>query len=123
MKINNIHNIFSENTNGSRYNVRKWLHIKKIKNRKYLAETVSDNDYTKDLGLLVNLPEHIKSLLHKLAQAPRAISLYVNSNRIEFISFNQHGAILLSGKSLKFVKQFIYLGSNISPTKRILTYE
>ena len=43
--------------------------------------------------------------------------LFMNSDKTEFMRFNQGGEIsLLSGKCLKLVDQFIYLGSNISST-------
>ena len=71
-----------------------------------------------DLALLSNTPAQIQPLLRSLEQAARGIDLYVNSERIEFVSFNQDGAISsLNGKFLKLVDQFIYLGSDISSTE------
>ena len=56
--------------------------------------------------------------LYSLKQATRNISLYVYSDKTEFMCFKQDGGISsLNDKPLKLVDQFIDLGSNISPTK------
>ena len=53
-----------------------------------------------------------------LMQATKGIDLFVNLDKIEFMYFNQNGSISsFNGKPLKFVYQFIYLGSNISSTE------
>ena len=68
--------------------------------------------------LLVNTPDQDESLLHKLELAARGIGLYVNSDKTEFMSFNQDGVSLsINGEPLKFVNQFTYLSSNISSTE------
>ena len=41
----------------------------------------------------------------------------MNSDKTEFMCFNQDGAISLNDKSLKLVDEFIYLSSNISSTE------
>ena len=44
--------------------------------------------------------------------------LYMNSDKTEFMCFNQDSVIsLLDGKPLKLVDEFTYLGSNISSTE------
>ena len=59
-------------------------------------------DYVDDLGLLANIPAKAESLLHSLEQAAEGISLYMNYKKIEFMCFNQDGAIsTLNGKTLK----------------------
>ena len=46
------------------------------------------------------------------------ISLFVNTNKIEFMCFKQEGAIsTLSSKTLKLVDKFTYHNSNISSIK------
>ena len=48
----------------------------------------------------------------------RGISLSVNSDKKEFMCFNQEHAIsLMDGKPLELVHQFTYIGSNISSTE------
>ena len=62
-----------------------------------------------------NTPVQAESLLHRLEQALGSINLYINANKRESMCLKQKGAIsTLSGKPLKFVAQFTYLGSNIS---------
>ena len=56
-------------------------------------------------------------MLHSLEQTARGTGLYVNSNKTEFISFNQHAVIWLNGKFLKLGEHFIYLSSNITSTE------
>ena len=51
----------------------------------YPSENIIDADYTDDLVLLANR----KSLLHSLEHAARGIGLYVNSDKTEFMCFNQ----------------------------------
>ena len=68
-------------------------------------------------ALLTNTPAQAKSLLHRLEQAAGGIGFYVNANKTEFMCFKHKVISALSGKSLKFVDQFTYLGSNISFTK------
>ena len=75
-----------------------------------MHEYISDADHTDDHALLVNTPTQAESLLHSLKQAAMSNILYVKC-------FNQDGAISLNGKHLKFIEQFIYLGSNISSTE------
>ena len=75
---------------------------KMTRNRWYPAETITDADYTDDLVLLASTSAIAKSLLHSLEQAAREISLYVNSDKIQFICYKQEGAIsTLNGKPLK----------------------
>ena len=80
-------------------------------------EIITDADNVDDVALLVNTPAQAESLLHSLEQTARGIGHFVNSNKTEFMCFNQDGAMSsLNGKPLKFV-QFIYLSRNISSTE------
>ena len=93
--------------------------IKKARSKWYLTETITDADYADDLALLVNTSTQAESLLHSPEQAVRGISLCMNSDKTEFMCFNQNGAISsLNDKPQKLVDQFIYLSSNISSTQR-----
>ena len=56
-------------------------------------------------------------LLHSLKQAPRGIGLYINLDKIEFMHFEQDGAISILDNPL-IVDYFPYLGSNIASTER-----
>ena len=62
---------------------------KQIQRGKWIsAETVIDADNSDDLVLLANTPAQSRSLLHSLEQAARDVSLYVNSDKTEFILIN-----------------------------------
>ena len=51
-----------------------------------------DEDYADDLEHRENVHAQAKSLMHSLKQAGRLIGLYVNSDKTEFMYFNQDGA-------------------------------
>ena len=69
-----------------------------------------------DLTLLENTPIQAEFWLQ---QAVRAIDLFMNSDKTEFMPFNQdHSISSLNAKPQILVDQFIYLGSNISSTER-----
>ena len=68
--------------------------------------------------LLANTPAQTEFLLHSLEQTASGISLYMNSNKTEFICFNKDSVVFsLNSKPLNIVDQFIYLSSNISSTE------
>ena len=71
-----------------------------------------------DLVLLTNTLAQAESLLNCLDQAAGRIGLYVNVNKTEFMSFKREGSIsAFSGKPLKLVDKFSYLGNNVSFTE------
>ena len=87
--------------------------LKKVRSRRYPAETIMDTD---GLALLKNRPIQVESLLLCLVQAARGIGHYISS---ELIGFKQNGATsTLNGEPLRLVDQFTYHGSNISSTER-----
>ena len=100
--------------NVNRSNERKWSHTKKDK-----EQTIFHRNYHRyRLVLLANTPAHAKYLLHSLEQAARFISLYMNSDKVEFMSFKQDGAIsTFSEKPVKFIDYFTYISRNISSTE------
>ena len=66
--------------------------------------TVAEN--SDDQALLANTPAQAESLLHILGQAARDIGLYMNSDKIDFMCFNQDGPISsLNFKPVKLVDQ------------------
>ena len=97
----------------------KDLTLKKARNRQYSAEVTSDTDYAADLVLPANTSVQVKCLLHSLEQAARGIGLCVNSDKTQFMYFNQDNKprkkISHSPTCLSFVSW--YLGSNISSTE------
>ena len=79
---------------------------------------MSDTGYADDRALLANTLSQVKSLLHNLEQTAERISLYFNTNKTEFMFFEQKGDIFtLCGKPLKLVDHFPYVVRNISSTE------
>ena len=59
-------------------------------------EAIINTDYVDDLVLLANTSVQAISLLHSLEQAACGIDLYVNSDKTDFMCFNQVDAIYLN---------------------------
>ena len=73
-----------------------------------------DADYADDIVLLANTP----TLLHSLEQAAAGIGLHVNTDKTEYMCFNQRGDIsTLNDSSLKLVDKSTFLGSGVSSTE------
>ena len=90
-----------------------------MKENGFLAQTITDADYTDDIALLENAPAQAKTLLHSVEWAAAGIGLHVNAHKMEYMCFNQRGDIsTLNGRSLKLVDKFTYLGSSVSSTKK-----
>ena len=59
-----------------------------------------------------------ESLLRSLEKAAKGVGLYVNADETEYMCYGQDGNITSSsGKVLKMVDKFTYLGSNIASTE------
>ena len=104
-----IGNINTSNKKGS-FTIKK-----QARHRQYPMKTIINADYLDNLMPLANIPAQAESLQHRLEQAASGIGHYVNSNKKEFICFNEDGAI--SSLNDKLVDQFIYFGSKISSTE------
>ena len=99
-----------------RFNERKRLCTKE-RSRRYPAQTITDTDYTDDIVLLPNTPPG-RILLHSLGQAAGGIGLHVNTDKREYLCFNQRVDIsTLNVGFLKLVNKFTCLGSSISSTE------
>ena len=80
---------------------------------------MTDADYADIFARLKNTPAQAESQLHSLEHAAGGIGFYFNANKAEFMCSKQVGAnSTLSGKLIKLVDQFTYLGSNILSTER-----
>ena len=97
--------------------------LTKERSRRYPAHTITDADYTDDKytsntltnTLLANTPAQAETLLHSLERATAGIGLHVNTDKTEYMCFNQRGDIFtLNGSSFKLVDKFTYLGSSVS---------
>ena len=57
--------------------------------RRYLAETITNEDYVDDIVILTNTPIQTESLVHILEQAAGGIGLYVKADKTEYMCFNK----------------------------------
>ena len=77
-----------------------------------------DVDYADDIAFLANKPAQAETLLHSLEWAATDIGLHINTDKTEYMCFNQRGYIfILNGSSLKLVDKFTYLESSVSSTE------
>ena len=67
--------------------------LAKAKRRIYPTRTITDTDYADEITLLANTPTQAQLLLHSLERATGGIGLHVNTNKAEFMCFNQRGDI------------------------------
>ena len=98
--------LFSYHSNISSSNERNDSTLKKkgAKSKGYLAKNITYADYADDLVLLANTLALVESLLHSLKQAAKGIGFCINSDKIEFMCFNQDSPdFSLNSKPLKFV--------------------
>ena len=65
------------------------LQQKKARRTLYPAQTNTDADYADDIALLANTLTQAESLLHSLEQRAGGICLHVNTDKTEFMCFNQ----------------------------------
>ena len=94
------------------------IKLKKERNWRYPAQTITDADYADDIALLANTPAQAKTLLHSLERAAAGIGLYANADKTENKCFNRRGDIsTLNGSFLKLVDKFTYLESSVSSTE------
>ena len=63
--------------------------LTKKRNRRYLAQTITEADYGDDIALLANTPTQAEPLLHSLERAASAIGFYVNTRKTAYMCFNQ----------------------------------
>ena len=88
------------------------------RSRRYPAQNITDADYADDVVLLANILAQAESLLRSLEWAADGIGLHVNTDKTEYMCFNQRGDIsTLKSGFLKLVDKFTYLGSSVSSTE------
>ena len=92
--------------------------LAKERSRRYPTQTIMEADYADDIVLLANTTTQAETLLHSLEWVAAGIGLHVNTDKTEYMCFNQRGKIsTLKGGSLKLVDKFTYLGSSVSSTE------
>ena len=90
----------------------------KERSGRYPAEAIQSANYANDIALLANTPALAKTPLHSLKGAAVGIGLHVNTDKTEYMGFNQRGNVsTLTGRSLKLVDKFTYLRSSVSSTE------
>ena len=90
----------------------------KERSRRYPAQTIMDVDYVDDIMPLANTLAQTETQLHGLGRTATGMGVHVNTNKTEYICFNQRGDIsTLNGSSLKLVDKFTYQESSHSSTK------
>ena len=67
--------------------------LTKERSRRYPTQTITNADYTDDIVLLANTPAQARTLLHSPERAATSIGLHVNTNKMEYVCFNQRGDI------------------------------
>ena len=80
----------------------KGFTLAKARNRRYPARTITDGDYADDIALLANTPALAESLLHSVEWVAGGIGFHVNTDKTDFMCFNQRSDIsTLNDSSLK----------------------
>ena len=70
------------------------------------------------IAILANTRVQAENLLHSMVRAGTGIGLHVNTDKTEYMCFNEIGDIsTLNGSTLKLVAKFTYLGSSVSSTE------
>ena len=83
-----------------------------------LHKRFMDAIFTNDIALLANTSAKAESLLHSLERTAGGIGLHVNSDKTEYMCFNQRDDVsTLNGRYLKLRDKFTYLGNIVSSTE------
>ena len=91
---------------------------KNARSKRYPAKTIIDTENADEIPFPVNTPAQTESLSHRLEQTAEGIGLLMNANKTEYMCFKREGANpALSGRPLKFIDKFTYLGSSVSSTE------
>ena len=67
--------------------------LAKKRSKRDPAQTITDADYTNDIGLLTNTLALAESRQHSLEQAEGGIDLHINTDKTEYMRFNQRGVL------------------------------
>ena len=96
------------------------LLLKKRNGSRNPAQYLTDLDFADDLALIAESISNAELLLHSLEEACSAVGLICNESKTEFISTssNQDSLKASSGRDLKRVEDFKYLGSFIMDSNK-----
>ena len=83
--------------------------LAKTRSKRYPAQTIIDADFADHIALLTNTTAQTESQQHNLKRAAGGISVHVNSDKTEYMCFNQRGDIsILNCGSLKSLDDHLF---------------
>ena len=93
------------------------------RSRRHPAVKICDVDFADDLALVTNTADEAQSLLLSLEHAASEVGLHLNEDKTKFIGLNlQEDDVqdirAASGKEIKRVEDFVYLGSRIMKSEK-----
>ena len=95
----------------------KGLEVEPRKSSRYPSKHVTDVDFADDLALMADSHSSAQALLSSLECAANSVGLYLNESKTEYVNINGNNPDPVikssSGKVLKCVEDFKYLGSFI----------
>ena len=96
--------------------------LSKAQGKRYPAKIICDTDFADDLALTSNTLEQAQLFLLKVESMAATIGLYLNEDKTGYMSSNspESQIVTLSGKPIKEVDDFMYLGSWIESSKKDL---
>ena len=89
------------------------------RSRRYDPDVITDLDFADDIALVTEELEQAQDFLHRVQENAAKIGLHLNSDKIEFVSFNQAQDSVLktvNNENIKKVDNFKYLGAWIDDT-------
>ncbi|KAL5252408.1 hypothetical protein ACHWQZ_G015245 [Mnemiopsis leidyi] len=96
--------------------------LKPAQSRRVVSETVTDAEFADDVALVTDSIEASQNLLGRLETAASSVGLSMNDEKTEFLTVNtpdeEANIKSSSGRQLKHVKDFKYLGSWIATTEK-----
>lgn len=96
--------------------------LKPAQSRRVVSETVTDVEFADDVALVTDSIEAAQNLLGRLETAASSVGLTMNDGKTEFLTVNtpdeEANIKSSSGRQLKHVKDFKYLGSWIATTEK-----
>ena len=91
------------------------LELQLFNEKKKRFKNITDVVYADNIALLANTPAKPETMLHSRERAAADIGLHVNTDKTEYMCFNQRGEIsTLNISSLKLANKFTYQGSSVS---------
>ena len=93
--------------------------IDRKRNRRHNPDVITDLDFADDIALVTEELEQAQDFLHRVLENAAKIGLHLDSDKTEFMSFNQAQDSVLktvNNQNIKKVDNFKYLGAWIEDT-------